>query len=598
MPLTPGTALAGARQYADAVLAGEIVACRFIHLAAQRFLDDWEHRERKGFKWSDERADHALETIGYARHFQGKEWTTGGDKLGNAVEGGTHPQRFTPEPWQAFIIANLFGWLVERDGKWLRRFTKVYIEVARKNGKSFMVGALANYLAFWDNEHGAQGFSAATHRDQAKIVYRAVDCISQKTPEYEDAGVISRGDVETPRSTPKLIQHDTRSTFEPLGQERDNMDGYKPHVAVVDEYHQHKNDGVVDAMETGMGSKGAEPMLLIITTAGDSLESACGHERNFARQVLETAVEAESYFAAIFTLDAKADGQDADDWTDEAVWRKSNPGLDTIVSRDYLRAKVAQAVVSPAKQAQVKRKHFDLWCEDERESWIPLEVWDRCKVHTPDEELDGETCWLAADLAAVNDTAALVRLFPPTDARPVWVVRPQFYLPEHGIAEKEKRDRASYLKWASDGLLRLTPGDRIDYDVIMEDVRAHAGRYKVAALCVDPWNATHFSTMMQKEGLTVLQIKQDVNHISPAAKEFERLVRGLELDHGANSMLRWQVSCAARREYENENLALSKRMSTGRVDGLAATITAIYPTLAGETGSQYNRGARLSVRTG
>ena len=593
-----GRALEIATAYATGIISGEIVAGRLMHLAAQRFLDDWEHRERKGLRWSDERADDALGVIECARHFQGKQWTTGADEDGHPCTHGddcdacTHPHRFNPQPWQVFHLANIFGWLVEREGRWVRRFRKSYREVARKNGKTFDEAACANYLTFWDGETGAQGFSAATHRDQAKYAYRAIERISQRTPDYAHGGVRSRGDVETPRSTPKLIQESTGATFEPLGRENDNLDGARPHVAIIDEYHQHKTDGVVGAMETGQGS-GLEPLLAIITTAGESLESPCGEERNYAIQVLTGALTDESYYAEIHALD------EGDDWTDEAVWPKANPNLGVSVSAEFLRSAVRQAIGSPVKQAEVQRKHFNLWRSDPKKAWIPLDIWDRCAKAVPEEELDGQECFGGVDLASIKDTTSFVLVFPPTEERPAWVVRPQVFIPAANLKEREKRDRAPYGLWARDGEIVLSEahdGEAVDYSLVRQAANDAAERYNLREIGFDPWNATHVATEMQEDGLVMVQVRQGFKTLSWPLAEFERLVRARRVAHGGHRPLRWMMDNVSLRTDDNENACISKKRSTGRNDAPCATIIAMSRALAAvDTSSVYERRGVLSV---
>ncbi len=601
-----GRALTIAREYADAVIAGEAVAGRKIHLACQRFVNDWEHRERKGFKWSDERADHALEFFESLRHFQG-DWAKGADKNGDPCTHGEdcvtcrYAQRFHPEAWQVFQIANVFGWLTKRRGKWVRRFTKVYDEEARKNGKTFKLGGVGIYLAFVDGERGAEVYSAATKRDQAIKVWNAARMIVRNTPELRNLGIQSFGS-DKPRSTPSMIHEESASKFLPIGEDYDTEDGAHVHGALIDEYHAHTSDGLVSVLETGMGAR-SEPLEWIITTAGDSLASPCGLERDYAVKVLRGIVEDEAYFATIFDLDVEVeDGVTPDDWLDEANWLKPNPNLGVSVFIETLRDEVKRSLDNPLKLADVKRKRFNVWVSNPKTGWIPLQVWDRCDSLVSDEDLLGEECFGGIDLASVNDTTSLSLLFPPSDSRPLWSLRVQIFLPSSGMLERERKDRAPYRAWAKKGWVTLTDGmdgEVADYSAVRDAMNEADEKYVLVETGFDPWNAGELIRQLQDEdGFRMVSLQQGFQNLSPPMKEFERLVRSRQMDHGNNQALRWALDNIAVMTDNKKNIMPSKKRSTGRVDPVVASILSMSRALAGGTSqSIYNPGATPTGRS-
>ncbi len=601
-----GRALAQATEYAEDVIADRTIAGRKIHLACQRFLDDREYRERKGFKWSDERADHALEFFESLRHYQG-DWAKGADRNGElCTHGGgcldcRYPQRFRPEPWQVFQIANVFGWLTKRRGRWVRRFTKVYDEEARKNGKTFKLGGVGIYLAFVDGELGAEVYSAATKRDQAIKVWNAARMIIKKTPELRGLGVEIFGS-DKPRSTPCMIHEGTASKFLPVGEDYDTEDGANVHGALIDEYHAHRSDGIVSVLETGMGAR-SEPLVWIITTAGDSLSSPCGLERDYAIKVLRGVVDDEAYFATIYDLDLDdEDGATPDDWMDEANWQKPNPNLGVSVFVETLRDEVKRSKDNPLRCANVKRKRFNIWASDPKTGWIPLQIWDRCTATVSDHDLLGEECFGGIDLASVLDTTSIALLFPPSKTRPLWSVRVQIFLPSSGMPERERKDRAPYRVWAKRGWVIITEGmggEVADYSAVRDAMNDAAEKYRLVETGFDPWNAGEIMRQLQDEdGLRLVQLQQGFSNLSPPMKEFERLVRSRQVEHGGNQALRWAIDNVALVTDNKKNVMPNKKRSTGRIDPVVAIILAMNRALACEVReSIYNPGATATGRS-
>ncbi len=558
--------------YARDVLDGKIVAGRYIHLACQRWFDDWENRERKGFRWSDERADHFLDFALTCRHYQG-EWAEGADRDGRPCDHGEgcdtchFPQAWSPEPWQVFQLANVFGWLVERRGKWRRRFTKVYDQEARKNGKTFKLGAIGLYIAFLDGEKGAEVYSAATKHEQAKRVWRAAAQILKRTPELQGLGIERRGS-DLPRSSPTLFSAETACKFLPIGADSETEDGANVHGALIDEFHAHKDDGLVGVLETALGSRG-EPLEWIITTAGETVESPCGYERAYGIDVLTGTTEDESYFVTIYELDEADEDTDtaADDYQDESNWPKANPNLGVSVFAEVLRDNLKRAQHNPVKLAEVKRKHFNLWAANPKKSYIPLTVWDRCKGSRPDSQLAGLECYGAFDLASRKDLSAKGLLFPPQKGLTVWTYRVQSYLPEAALLSRTRRERKALRAAADQGHLTLTEGDITDYRIIRRALREDSERYGLQGVAYDPQDATMLSTTLRDEdGIPTVQCPQNVSTYNEPMKLVDELVRRGEFDHGKNPLLRQSIDNIAVKVDEHERWMPSKRMSQRRID--------------------------------
>lgn len=275
-------------EYIAGVLSGKIVAGELTRLAVQRHVQDLKDGHARGLYFDQAKAERAIEFFGYLKHSKG-EWAGQFVKL---------------EPWQLFIKWVVFGWM-RKDGS--RRFRNVYLEVARKNGKSTDAAGTGLYLAFADDEPGAEVYSTATKKDQAIIVHSEATRMVRANQEFQRLGVeIYKNNICRP---------DRAQKYEPLGADEDTMDGYNVHGAIVDELHAHKTRGAYDLMDTGTSAR-RQPILWAITTAGtDQTEaSVCWEQHVYTEQILRGIVQDDSHFGMIFCLDK------GDDWTEEKNW--------------------------------------------------------------------------------------------------------------------------------------------------------------------------------------------------------------------------------------------------------------------------------------
>jgi phage terminase large subunit-like protein len=299
-----------------------------VRLACERHLDDLAEGAGRGLRFDLAAARHAIEFFGFLRHSKG-EWAG---------------QTFELAPWQAFIVGALFGWK-RNDG--LRRFRTAYCAVPRKNGKSSIAAGIGLYLLVADREQGAEVYSAATSRDQARIVFDEAKRMVASSPALR-------------RRVDMLINNlhvaPTNSRFMPLSSDSSTMDGLNVHGAIIDELHAHKTRNVVDVLETATGAR-RQPLLFEITTAGYDRHSICFEHHDYSLKVLQGIVRDDAWFAVI------AGAEEGDDWTDPEVWRKANPNLGRSVKEDDLRRKAEKAIALPGAQNAFRRMHLNEWTE-------------------------------------------------------------------------------------------------------------------------------------------------------------------------------------------------------------------------------------------
>lgn len=529
--------LARVTDYAEGVVAGDIVAGRLVRLACERHLRDVEDGHLRGLVWDDDAADHAIRFIEQLRHSKG-EWAG---------------QRFILEDWQVFIVGSVFGWY-RADGT--RRFREAHTEVARKNGKTQLLAAIGLYLAFADGEAGAEVYSAATKRDQAKLCWEEARRMVEQTPALKSRVVI------TP-SKSNLARLDTYSKFEPVGRDADTLDGLNPHAAIIDELHAHTSRDMVDVLRTALGAR-RQPLLWSITTAGSNQQSIWWESRSYAANVLEGIVEDDALFAYIATLDP------GDDWRDESVWPKGNPNLGVSVKLDGLREEFRRAEAIPAQQNAFRRLRLNEPTE-QSERWLDMATWDR-NAAAP-EVAPGMTVFAGLDLSSTIDLTACVAVAPRDGG---YDVLTRFWRPEDTIGEAERRDGVPYRQWAADGWLTLTEGNAIDPVRIADDITDWLAPYTVAELAFDAWNAAGASARLGSLGVTTVAMAQGFATYSEPCHALEALLLEGRIRHGGNPVLRWMAAQVMVKFGPNDAVRPFKPHGAGiRDDGIVALLMAL-----------------------
>jgi phage terminase large subunit-like protein len=524
-----------AEKYARDVEAGNIVACKWIRLAVKRHLRDLKTAHKRGLYFDRVAAEHAIEFFGFLHHSKG-EWAG---------------QVFTLEPWQQFKVWMLFGW---RQDNGTRRFRTCYTSIARKNGKTTEMSGVGLYLLDADDEPGAEVYSAATKRDQARLSHGEAVRMVKKSPMLQRRIRVFRDNLSVEA---------TNSKFEPLGRDADTMDGLNIHGALVDELHAHPTRDVWDVLETATGAR-RQPLLYAITTAGSDRQTICGEIDDYARAVLEGRVEDDSFLAFIYTLDEK------DDWLDEEVWPKANPNLDISVKRDDLRRKVRKAREIPAAANSFLRLHLNVWTASEAR-WFGIGVWERCGQVLVEEDLRGRECFGGIDLASTSDFNAWVLAFPREDGVDVLA---RFFIPEAAV-KNNLTMRDQYVAWAKQGHLNITPGDVSDQDFIEAAVLEDARRFQIREIGYDPWNSTQLAVRLADEGLAMVEVRQGYRTLNEPAKLLEKLILTKKLNHGGSPVLSWMAGNVQLETDPAGNIKPSKKKSRAKIDGVVALVTAL-----------------------
>jgi phage terminase large subunit-like protein len=547
-----------AEQYARDVLQGRIIVGKWIRLAVERHQKDLKEAGKRGLYFDPAAGEHVIEFFKFLRHSKG-EWAG---------------QCFELAPWQQFFLWVLFGWKRSDDN--CRRFRVAYAEIARKNGKSTLASGVGLYLFVADGEPGAEVYTAATKRDQARIVHGEAVRMIKASPEL-------RARVRTFKDN--LSIEATNSKFEPLGADADTMDGLNPHGCIIDELHAHKTRALWDVLDTATGAR-RQALLFAITTAGYDRQSVCWEQHEYSQRVL-SGEQDDSFFAWLAAID------EGDDWTDESCWPKANPNLGVSCKLEEMRSKAIKAKNSPPAQNGFRRLRLNQWTEQD-ERWLDMEVWRKCAGPVNRKALRGKRCFGGLDLGSTGDITAFVLLFDHEGPR--YSLLPFFWVPKDRVAERVKKDRVRYDVWIQQGLIRTTDGNTTDYDVVRRDINKLADEFSIQEIAVDRvFQGAHLCTQLAGDGLEIIAFGQGFFSMAAPTKEFDRLLQEGCLSHGAHPVLEWMAGNVTVEQDPAGNLKPSKKKSREKIDGIVGAIMAVGRAMvAGEEGSVYDgRGCDL-----
>ncbi len=540
-----------AKQYAEQVVAGDITACRWVKLAGQRQLNDLARLRGKAtpFRFNPKLTDRD------GRSFYPADNLCAFIERLPHVKGPLAGEPIQLEPWQVFILTTVFGW-VKDDGK--RRFRRSYIEVPRGNAKSTLSSAVALYMLAADREGGAEVYSLATTRDQARIVFGDAQTMARRSP-----GFRHRFSVEVGAHNMHVLA--SGSKFEALSAEGSTLDGLNIHFGCVDELHAHKTRTVYDVVETGTGKRD-NSLLWVITTAGSNRAGICYEVRTFVSKLLDGVFEDDTQFGIIYGLD------DGDDWTSEESLVKANPNWGISVRPEVLGPLQAKAMQLPSAVNNFKTKHLNEWVNADT-AWMDMRAWDACgDIRLDIDDFTGQSCWIGLDLASKTDIAALMLVFQHPEISDAYVVFGKYYLPEDTVSGA---GNSQYSGWMHTGRLTVTPGNVIDFSWIEADLLDMGSRFAIQAVAFDPFQATQLSTRMLAEGLPMIEVRPTVLNFSEPMKILEALVLQRKLAHDSDPVLTWMASNVVAHLDVKDNIYPRKERPENKIDGIVALIMAI-----------------------
>lgn len=563
-------------EYINKVINKELPVCQAAFLAVKRHLDDIEKSKNNDypFYFDEDEAKRPITFIQSLVHTKG-EWAN---------------HNIILESWEQFIIASIFGW--RRKENKLRRYKKAYVQVSRKNGKTTFASGIGNYCFFCDSpaEAGVEIYYIATKKDQAKIAW------SESERQIRKAKALNKEAITYKQTSTITKKKDTASKSKPLGQDSNTEDGLNPHLVIVDEYHAHPDNELLNVLESGMGAR-RQPLTFIITTAGFDKTSVCFSEYEYAKQILQGSLNNDEYFCIIYEPDNIKDiwifmseykeklnnnqnTQEQEELINNIIFQ-ANPNINISVKDSYLKSRLFEGLDKPVQRTDILTKNLNVWTQAS-EVWISSDRWLKSYLHQNINinELKGKRACIGLDLATTRDIAAYVLCFDTVDNDP-YILLPRFFMPKENIRQRSKEDRVPYELWASQGLITLTNGDIIDFDIIESSILQDAKDFEIIEIAYDPWKAIEIITHLENEGFKMQQVRQSfaVGGLSEGTSLFEKTIDERKLLHGNNPVLNWMISCCEVKTDGRDNylpIKPDRRRSYKRIDGVVASIMALH----------------------
>jgi len=473
------------------------------------------------------------------------------------VRGPLTGKPFLLEQWQKDILSEIFG--IKHKSTGFRKYTRAYIELPRKSGKSLMCAGIALYMLVADGEPGAEIYSCAGDHDQAKIVFGLAKDMVELSPLLSKILKVHRSTIYLKR------KGKVTNKYQAVTSKAGTKHGTNPSCVVYDELHEAPNGSLYEAFSTGLGAR-SQPLMIVITTAGSNKDSICYELHQYSKHVADGLIPDETWYSAIYGA-----GPD-DDWTDPEVWKKCNPNYGVSVQKSFFETEFKKAKDSPRQAASFRRLYLNQWV-DVVDGWLDTLRWRELRV---DKEMpSGQEVYLGLDVATKYDLTALSMVFKLENGE--FYTKQHFYCPKDvDLKKRGKSKQMDYSVWADNGYLRLNDGQVTDFDYILADIDEIAKKYKVKAIVVDPSHAGPLIQTLSKKGYQVIELApQNVRRMSGTCLKFEELIMEGKIFNDGNPVMNWMIGNVTPSFDAYDNITIKKSAATEKIDGVVATILAL-----------------------
>lgn len=542
--------------YSNDIISGKIMACTKHRWACKRFLNNLDNQgtERFPFVFSESKAENFMDWMRLFKHSKG------------VLQG----QHIEPHIIQKFVFGNVFGWIHKDTG--LRRYRKMYWQVARKNAKSQSLAAVGLYELMADHENSSEVYTAGVDREQSQIVWDEAVQMLNGCKELQGKYRVAYGKIYHDKSHSKMV---------PLSKEKKKSgDGSNPQCGICDEFHAHSTTEFYDILSSGKIAR-KQPLMVIITTAGFNLNYPCARiEYPYVSKILDpnSPVSNEGYFVMVNELEK------GDDIKDEKNWSKANPIVcsypEGVAS---IREEEEAAIDVPEKMRNYLTKNMNIWVDLKENGYMIMDKWAACGVDQMPDLRNSEGI-VGIDLSAKIDLTSVSFDFALGDDK--FAVYSHSFIPEDTLARKMKTDNVPYSLWAKQGWITVTPGAVVDYRFIKTYIMKQKQEqgWLLNDFCYDPYNGAMLAQEMEDEGFEPIEVIQGMKTLSEPTKNFREAAYLGNIVHGKNPVLTWAVGNAVIRMDHNENIMLDKDKSTERIDPIASLIDAHTRAIVKDSG--------------
>ena len=526
-------------EYLENMRSGKCIVSKRIRRVYEKLSDDI-HNPKNGFIFDEKKAQRPIDFIErFCRHSKG-EWASQPLKL---------------ELFQKAFISALFGFIDEKSG--FRKYRETLFYVARKNGKSVLLSGIALYCLIADNEPGAEVYSVASKKDQARIIFTESVNMVKQSPELIGITKKRKSDLYFPL---------TFSKMQPLGKNSDTLDGLNSSLVIVDELHSIRDRNLYEVMKQSQSAR-RQPLFVMITTAGTIRESIFDDMYKYACGVADGTIKDDRFLPIMYELDDKKEA------FDPLKWEKANPGLNSIKKLDDLISKVERAKNSPHDLTGVLVKDFNV-IQSVSTAWLPFD--DINNEETFDlSAFRGQYAIGGADLSITTDLTCATLLF--MDKSEKRYVTQMYFLPADNFEQRVHDEKIPYDKWLESGLLRLCQGNTINYHDVTAWFLEMVEKYDVtpAWIYYDSYSARYWVDEMQNHGFNMIRCIQGAKTLSLPMQKLGADLQKKLVNYNNNPLLKWCLTNTGVQTDRNGNIVPIKAQSAKyRIDGLASLLDA------------------------
>lgn len=540
-----------ATEYATKVVSGEIIASKKNIASAKRHLDDLKVQSVLNYEWRPDKAAHVIKFI---------------EMLPDTKTGKPMPLML----FQKYIVGSLYGW-IDSDGN--RRFTKAYISTARKQGKSILSSGIALYELLFGKSpsEGREIYIASLTLRQAQTIYnmayRQLNILKAESKALRDRLEMRKTDIVDKVSDSKLLA---------LSNNPDAIDGKNPSTVLLDELASMPDDEMYSRLKTGMGLQ-SNPLTALISTASDNLNSPMYEEYKYVTKMVEGKIKNERFFYFCAELD------DISEMNNEELWIKAMPLLENEKHRPTILKNIKQDIEEQREKGNeisIQIKNFNMWSSTGSNGFISSNSWQAASTDEP-VDITGTDTIVGLDLSSVDDLTA-VSFAHMLDSKQIYVDSHAFVSTRTPIDLKMKRDKSDYLKLEQEGYVTIsrTESGVIDYGEVIDYLLAYEKKHNlnIKEIVYDPYNIGMFFEAIEHKNRyenaninwTFVEQSQQMYKLSPIIKQFRIDVWNKKIVHSNNPILNMAVHNAVAKEELNNNIRVTKKTRSSKIDPLAA----------------------------
>lgn len=529
------------REYVKQIDEGNIKVGDKVYREYKKLISDMDNESCR-FYFNEKKANRAIEFIeSFCKQSEGE--------LGAPIKLGL---------WQKAFISATFGFL-DKETKF-RRFREVLLLVARKNGKTTLLSAIALYMMIADREGSAECYSVATKKDQATKAFKSACDMREHSPEIRTFLKKRRTDLYMPS---------TLSQFQPLASDSNTLDGLNSHLVIIDELHAIKDRQLYEVMKQSMGSR-RQPLLVMITTAGTVRECIFDDIYTYANNVLDDSLPSgekdESFLPIMYELD------DRNEWTDPSCWVKANPSLGEVKTFKYMYEMVERAKNDPSSLNSILCKDFNIR-ENVSGSWMTFSEINNLETYNLEDFADTYAIG-GCDLSSTVDLTCGTLIWKKEDKI---YVKQMYFIAEEAAEQREREDKVPYSLWKDKGYVKFTEGNKVSYSDVTKWFVEMREKYKIYPLWIgyDPWGSNYWITEMENNAFSLEKVIQGAKTMSIPMKLLASEFKSKNINYDNNPILKWCLTNTTLKVDENENIRPIKgKSSKMRIDGAVSLIDA------------------------